>query len=82
MNAPVETAESVHRSKWMDWAIRAGLVTYGVVHLLIGWLALQLGWGHADSEASGSGALHELAQQPFGRWLLWAVGLGFAALVV
>ncbi len=27
-------------SEWLDHAIRAGLVAYGVVHLLIAWLAL------------------------------------------
>jgi hypothetical protein len=78
----IRAGREANRSTVLRWTVRLGLLAYGVVHLLIAWLALQLGWGHADSEASGSGALHELAQQPFGRWLLWAVGLGFAALVV
>ena len=26
-------------SEWMDHAVRVGLVSYGVVHLLIAWLA-------------------------------------------
>jgi hypothetical protein len=78
----IRAGRQANRSTVLRWTVRLGLVAYGVVHLLIAWLALQLGWGHADSEASGSGALHELAQQPFGRGLLWAVGVGFAALVV
>ena len=56
MNAPTQHAENVHQSQWMDWAIRIGLVTYGVVHLLVGWLALQLAFGDKKDQASSSGA--------------------------
>ena len=52
MNAPARNAESVHQSQWMDYAIRIGLVTYGVVHLLVGWLALQLAFGDKEDQAA------------------------------
>ena len=55
------------QSDWLDHAVRAGLVAYGVVHLLIGWLAVQLALGDRSEKASTKGALAELAQQPFGR---------------
>ena len=32
-------------SEWLDHAIRVGLVAYGIVHLMVGWLALQLAFG-------------------------------------
>ena len=82
MNAPARNAESVHQSQWMDYAIRIGLVTYGVVHLLIGWLALQLAFGDKEDQASNSGALHYLSQQPLGGFLVWVIAIGMLFLVV
>ena len=41
-------------------------MAYGVVHLLIAWLALQLAFGDHSENASSQGALRELASQPFG----------------
>jgi hypothetical protein len=82
MNASTSAAEQAHRSDWMDHAIRAGLVAYGVVHLLVGWLALQLAFGEKEDSASNSGALHYLAQQPMGGALVWAIAVGMFFLVV
>lgn len=66
----------------LDLAAKAGLVAYGAVHLLIGWLALQLAFGDRQGSASGSGAVRELAQQPFGEVLVWLVAAGMGLLVV
>ncbi len=82
MNAAADTAESVHDSPWLDHAIRAGLVAYGVVHLLVAWLAVQLAFGSKDDQASNSGALHYLAQQPMGKVLVWLIAVGMLLLVV
>jgi hypothetical protein len=57
-------------------------VAYGVVHLLVGWLALQLAFGEKEDSASNSGALHYLAQQPMGGALVWAIAVGMFFLVV
>jgi Domain of Unknown Function (DUF1206) len=84
-----EVADKAHRagheaqhSEWLDWAIRAGLVAYGVVHLMVAWLAAQLALGDKSENASNSGALHALAQQPMGGVLIWAVAIGMLLLVV
>lgn len=69
-------------SNFLDHAVRVGLVSYGVVHLLISWLALQLAFGDRSGQASSSGALHELAQSGLGRVSLYVVAAGFAALIV
>jgi hypothetical protein len=69
-------------SDWMDHAVRAGLVAYGVVHLLVAWLALQLAFGDREGKPSSSGALQQLAEQPFGRFLVWLVAIGLFLLVV
>lgn len=82
MTTADQRARAAERSSWLDHAVRFGLVAYGVVHLLIGWLALQLALHRAEGEASGSGALHELAGQPFGTVMLLAIALGMALLVV
>ena len=79
MNASTRSAEQAHNSDWMDHAIRAGLVAYGVVHLLVGWLALQLAFGEKEDSASNSGALHYLAQQPMGEVLVWMIAVGMFA---
>lgn len=66
----------------MDAAIRLGLVAYGVVHLLVAFLAVQLALGHSSGKASSQGAMHELATKPFGVVLIWAVAVGMLLLVV
>ena len=81
MNAAADTAQSVHRSDWLDHAVRVGLVTYGIVHLLVGWLAIQLALGDKQESASNSGALHALAEQPLGGVLVWLVAVGMFLLV-
>jgi hypothetical protein len=86
MGEMTDRAEQMGReaqhSDWMDKAIRAGLVAYGVVHLLVGWLALQLAFGESQSKASNKGAMQELAQQPFGEVLVWAIAVGMFLLVI
>lgn len=72
----------IERSDWLDHAVRVGLVAYGVVHLLIGWMAIQLALGDHSEKASAQGALHELVQQPLGRTMVWAVAVGMVLLVV
>jgi hypothetical protein len=62
---------------------RAGAIAYGVVHLLIGWLAVRIAWSaSAGKSADTSGALKTLATQPFGKVLLWLVAIGLVALAL
>ena len=71
-----------HQSDWFDHAIRFGLVAYGVVNLLLGWVALQLAFGDKSESASSSGALRELASQPFGGVLIWLIAFGMFLLMI
>ncbi|MBZ2198919.1 DUF1206 domain-containing protein [Occultella gossypii] len=59
---------------------RVGYAASGVLHLLIGWLALQLAWGGGSGSADSSGAFTQLGSTPVGAVLLWAVTAGFALL--
>jgi len=66
----------------LDIAVRVGLVAYGVVHLLVAWLALQVAFGESGESASSSGAMQTLAEQPLGKVLVWAVAVGLVMLVL
>jgi hypothetical protein len=61
---------------------RVGLVAYGAMHLLIGWLAIRLAWGARDVDADQTGALQTVADGPGGPALLWTIGLGMLALAL
>ncbi|MEO5654152.1 MAG: DUF1206 domain-containing protein [Marmoricola sp.] len=82
MNDAEQAGRAAEDSKWLDHAVRAGLVAYGAVHLLIGWVAVQLALGDHGEQASASGALHELASKPFGLTMVWAIAVGMLLLVV
>lgn len=69
-------------SGWLDKAVRFGLVAYGVVYLMIAWVAGQLALGHHSGRPSPQGALADLARQPLGHVLLWAIAVGLFLLVV
>lgn len=76
-------AEQAGDSASLELVARGGLIAYGVVHLMIGWLAVQIAWSASDSKsADTSGALKTLASQPFGRILLWLVAVGLVALAL
>ena len=76
-------AEQVGDSAALEMVARAGLVAYGLVHLLIGWLALKIAWGgSAGKSADTSGAMTTLVSQPFGKVLLWVVAVGLVALAL
>jgi hypothetical protein len=75
-------ARQASDSVWLERLVRVGLVAYGVVHLLVAWLALQLAFGHRSGPANQQGALHALARQPFGTALLWIIAVGFFALAL
>ncbi|WP_448616108.1 DUF1206 domain-containing protein [Modestobacter sp. URMC 112] len=76
------SADRAGNSDALENLARVGLIAYGVVHLLIAWLALQLAWGGGGQSADQSGALATLAQQPFGKPLLWVLALGLVALAL
>ena len=76
-------AQQAGDSASLEVLARVGLIAYGVVHLLIGWLALQIAWGASASKSADiSGALRTLADQPFGKILLWLVAVGLVALAL
>jgi hypothetical protein len=66
------------------WAIRLGrfgMFARGIIFLIIGWFILQAGLHNTPGVVQGfGGAFVFLLAQPYGRFLLGAVALGFIAL--
>jgi hypothetical protein len=81
-NKADDLGERARDSDWLDYAIRAGLIAYGIVHLMIAWLAAQLALGEREGSASSTGALQELASQSFGTILIWLIAIGMFLLVL
>jgi hypothetical protein len=75
-------ADRAGSSRGLENLARVGLLAYGVVHLLVAWLALQLAWGGGGQSADQSGAIATLARQPFGKPLLWIIAIGLVALAL
>jgi hypothetical protein len=69
------------QSDTLENLARVGLIAFGVVHLLVAWLAIQLAWfGVSGESADQSGAMASLKETTFGTPLLWIVALGMIAL--
>ncbi|MEU6150972.1 DUF1206 domain-containing protein [Actinosynnema sp. NPDC047251] len=58
---------------------RAGMVCYGLVHVLLAVLTAQVVLGDSGERADQKGAVATLAQTGFGPVLLWVVGIGLFA---
>lgn len=71
---------AVDRSPWFDRAIRVGFVCYGVVNLVVAWLALQLAFGKTSGKVTSTGALNRIAREPLGEVLLWLIAAGMLVL--
>ncbi|WP_374117243.1 DUF1206 domain-containing protein [Streptomyces sp. RKAG293] len=76
------TRRSVEKDT-LTTAGRAGFVARGIVYVLIGVLAVRIAFGHGGGEqADRQGALHQIAAQPFGTVMLWALVVGFACMAI
>jgi hypothetical protein len=83
LDVSAETVDDrARRSDALAWSVRAGLVGYAVVHLLLAFIALRLVLAGGGGQATGQGALALLAGDGVGRWTLAAIAVGFWALVL
>jgi hypothetical protein len=74
--------DTTPRDETVERVARAGLAAKGVLYAVTGLLAARLALGDAGGDASQSGALRTLAQQPFGRALVSVLAVGFLAYAV
>lgn len=65
----------------MRIAARAGLIANGIIHVIIGGIAIGIGWG-VQGNADQAGALTAVAMSPGGVVLLWAASISLLGLAV
>lgn len=82
MSQTRRTAAKVQNNPAYLTLVTVGLIAFGVIHALVGWICLKLATGSGGGEASNQGALADLAATPGGGILLWVIVVGMAALVV
>jgi hypothetical protein len=75
------TTDTVRQSSGYHALVGVGLASFGLVHLIIAWIALQVAFTKGG-DASQQGALRQLAQQPLGLVLLWAMAVGLLTLTI
>jgi hypothetical protein len=78
--SPSDIERSVRRSTTFGRLVRCGLAAYGLLHLVVAWVAIRLVWGHAH--ASTQGALGRLAGETWGVIALVLLAIGFSVLTV
>jgi hypothetical protein len=71
-------------SKPLEYVARGGFVGYGIIHLIFGWIALQLAFAGSGKgqESDQSGALRQLAGNGVGKALLVLIAIGMVGLAV
>jgi nitrogen regulatory protein PII-like uncharacterized protein len=76
-----EAARRANRDPKVRGIGRAGLLANGIIHVLIGAIAISVAWG-SRREADQSGALRTVADGPGGLILLWAAAIALFGLAL
>jgi Domain of Unknown Function (DUF1206) len=82
MTSAASSARQIGNSRAVEIGVRVGLGCYGVTHLLIAWIALQIAFGGGGQQASQKGAFQELTGDTFGVIMLWVIVIGFVAVAL
>jgi hypothetical protein len=82
MSTLTHTARAARPSHVLELLARGGFIGYGVLHLVVAWLALQIALGTPRDEGDQSGAFRVLVRQPLGRPLVILVAIGLAAMAL
>src|SRR6187431_669354 len=61
---------------------RIGYIVLGIVHIVIGVIAISIVTGRGSGEADQDGAMEQIRDTPIGVLLLWIITLGLAALAI
>jgi hypothetical protein len=76
------TARAAQDSKTFRILARVGYVVLGILHILIGGIAISIATGGGGESADQGGALQQIQQSPAGIFLLWLIVLGLLALAI
>lgn len=69
-------------SQVLRFLARAGLAARGILYVIIGWIAVQVAFGHSGQQADRTGALHSISSTPVGGVLLWLLVIGFTGMAL
>jgi Domain of Unknown Function (DUF1206) len=58
---------------------RAGMACYGLVHVIVAYLALRVAFGDSGEQADQKGAIQEVGSTSFGAVILWVLAIGLVA---
>ncbi|GAB1509800.1 DUF1206 domain-containing protein [Actinophytocola sp. KF-1] len=58
---------------------RAGMVCYGLVHVIVAYLAVRVAFGDTGEQADQKGAVQEVGSGTFGAVVLWVLAVGLVA---
>ncbi|WP_439563800.1 DUF1206 domain-containing protein [Microcella sp.] len=80
----LSAARTVHESTGFERAARAGFAVNGLLHVLMGVLAISVatGAGNAGDDDDPAGAIHAIADTPGGFVLVWVIAAGLACLAL
>lgn len=81
MNTAQSAARTARRSTAFRRTARAGYVVLGVVHVILGVMAVSIATG-SGGDADQDGVMEQLRASPVGGLLLWAAAIGLVALAV
>lgn len=82
MTTLADTARRAHRSDEVSWLAKAGLASQGLIHVLIGVIALQIAFGSSGQSADAAGAFDTLADDSLGRVVLVLLAIGCVAYAI
>jgi uncharacterized membrane protein YiaA len=83
MATAANTARQARNSSTLEVLTRGGFVGYGIMHLALAWLAIEIAvYHHSGHSADQAGAFKLIGQQPLGKVLLIVIAVGLAAMAV
>lgn len=81
MTTPTSAARAAQDSTAFRIVARIGYVVLGIVHIVIGLLAITVATG-GGAEADQGGAMEQIRNAPLGLALLWIIAIGLFALAI
>jgi hypothetical protein len=78
---PRSTVRTIENSPALEVLVRVGFAASGLIHLLLGYLAIQVALHHGG-ESDQSGAFAQIAKLPIGGAVLWVSVVGMFALAL
>ena len=69
-------------NSWLERLTRGGFLCYGVLHILFAYVIVQIALGTPAADGDQSGAMHKLAEKPYGTALIMVMVIGLVAMAV